>query len=462
MRVTVAAIIILHVLNLFAQHGLMSSAPSDAQIRFAKLFTVNSEGKFPTWYSAAMLLACAGLLAVIGLSKRTTRFRWHWCALAVVFAYISVDEAGQIHEEVGTHLQTALQTTGMWTNAWIIPGGVFVIVFGLVMLRFMLQLHRPTRMPFITAGAMYVGGALGMELVSSAYLSLHGFDLSAGTYVLMATLEELLEMSGVAVFLYALLKYMAAQEIGIDTSALPWRRVTVALVCCTGLLFAAGVVGQVSTYVFGHGRLLGFVRLFHLDGEANATTWFNSMLVLAAALACLAMALAERLPRSPRMWWVLAVTFAVFSLDEFASLHELSSESLRELWQTSGLLHYPWVLAGAVVAGLVAALCMADVRRLPRRTAQLVILSGAIFVTGAIGVEVIGAWWSSNHGELNLTYQSITAVEETLELAGLALFTIVVTRRLQRHPIEVRVLAEDAAVGVDASPKSAEPISHAA
>ena len=45
-----------------------------------------------------------------------------------------------------------------------------------------------------------------------------------------------------------------------------------------------GLAGQVSTHFLDHGRLLGLVRLFHLDGEGNFVAWFHSMLLLAAVL----------------------------------------------------------------------------------------------------------------------------------------------------------------------------------
>jgi hypothetical protein len=57
------------------------------------------------------------------------------------------------------------------------------------------------------AATLFLGGALGVELVGSRYAEFHGGENL--TYNIIATVEESLEMAGVIVFIYALLKYIA-------------------------------------------------------------------------------------------------------------------------------------------------------------------------------------------------------------------------------------------------------------
>ena len=59
---------------------------------------------------------------------------------------------------------------------------------------------------------------------------------------------------------------------------------------------------------------------------------------------------------------------------------------------------------------------------LPSRTRVLFISSGILFVTGAIGFELIGGWYADKHGTGNITYALITTCEELLEMLGIALF----------------------------------------
>ena len=60
---------------------------------------------------------------------------------------------------------------------------------------------------------LFVTGALGLELVGGALVERFGFDDIR--YFAVATLEELLEMIGIAVFLFALMDYMARHGISI-------------------------------------------------------------------------------------------------------------------------------------------------------------------------------------------------------------------------------------------------------
>jgi hypothetical protein len=63
------------------------------------------------------------------------------------------------------------------------------------------------------AAALYIGGAVGLELVGGRYAEMHG--LKNLTYSMIATAEETLEMAGVIVFIYALLRYIADNYIEV-------------------------------------------------------------------------------------------------------------------------------------------------------------------------------------------------------------------------------------------------------
>jgi hypothetical protein len=100
-------------------------------------------------------------------------------------------------------------TTGSLHYAWIIPAGICVALFVLGYLRFLAKLPAKTRRLFLLAGAIFVGGALGIEAVSGKHASLHGEQNL--TYHLIIAVEELFEMAGVVVFIYALLDHISRQ-----------------------------------------------------------------------------------------------------------------------------------------------------------------------------------------------------------------------------------------------------------
>lgn len=55
------------------------------------------------------------------------------------------------------------------------------------------------------AATLYLGGAIGVEMAGGRYAELHGTN--NWTYSMIVTVEESLEIAGLIVFIWALLKY---------------------------------------------------------------------------------------------------------------------------------------------------------------------------------------------------------------------------------------------------------------
>src|SRR5690606_33587329 len=108
-------------------------------------------------------------------------------------------------------LQLAFNTTGYLHFAWLLVGVPLVLIFALVYFRFMLHLPPPTRMFVVLAGGLYVGGAVFVEALSANQLALDG-DTYTFPYLVLGTIEELGEMLGVIVYLYAMLAYLHREE----------------------------------------------------------------------------------------------------------------------------------------------------------------------------------------------------------------------------------------------------------
>jgi hypothetical protein len=176
-----------------------------------RLAWVDGEANIPAWFSAALLLSCAFLLAAIASAHRQHRggYVGRWLVLSFIFGFLSLDETAQLHELSIAPLRDMFDTTGFLYYAWIIPAGICVALFVLGYLSFLAKLPARTRWLFLLAGALFVGGALGVEAVSGSHASLHGEQNL--TYHLIITVEELCEMAGLVVFIYALLDYISRQ-----------------------------------------------------------------------------------------------------------------------------------------------------------------------------------------------------------------------------------------------------------
>lgn len=201
------------VLNEYLLENVLSSETGDLALSLLDLFSVNAEETIPTWYATLLLFGAAVLLAFIALGKRRIRdpYTRHWFGLAGIFGYLSMDEGAVIHEIFSDSLQARFDTTGYLTFAWVLLFVPLVIIIALLYLRFLFHLPPRTRNLFITAGLIYVGGAVVVEVISANRWYVEGGVTFP--YLAIATVEELMEMLGVVVFIFALLSYAAREQM---------------------------------------------------------------------------------------------------------------------------------------------------------------------------------------------------------------------------------------------------------
>lgn len=178
---------------------------------FVALFYVDREQNIPTFFSLLLLLLAFLLLAIITVLNRKQKAHdvLQWAILTFGFLLMAFDEAFEFHEKLILPVRSLLHSgnLGIFYFAWVIPGILLIITVAIFYLRFLLHLPATTRLFFITAAALYVGGAIGFELIGGRYVELHGTQNL--TYSIIATIEESLEMAGVIVFIWALLAYIA-------------------------------------------------------------------------------------------------------------------------------------------------------------------------------------------------------------------------------------------------------------
>jgi len=176
-----------------------------------QLINLDEATSLPSWYSAAALLICSALLGLIAAAKRKLGEprSLHWLFLALIFLYLSMDEAVELHERLIKPLRAALDASGVFYFAWVIPGGILVVLLGLTYLRFLLALPARTRNLVALSAGLYVGGGLIVEMLGGWYASSHG--LANFSYRFITCFEESLELAGVIVFIHALLDYARRQ-----------------------------------------------------------------------------------------------------------------------------------------------------------------------------------------------------------------------------------------------------------
>jgi hypothetical protein len=188
-----------------------------------------------------------------------------------------------------------------------------------------------------------------------------------------------------------------------------WLAAAIAVVAALGL--AAELL---------RGRLdEAIVAKLSLSYEGNLPTWFTSSLLLAGAIA--AGSIARGRPPDARGWWGVSAVLGWASLDEAVEIHE----HLGGLVGTRGVFTYDWVWFGAAIVVVLAAVFLPFLRALPTLTRRRLIVAGAIYLTGALVMELPLGWWVDRVGHTDgMVYAALDWIEETLEMIGAALVVL--------------------------------------
>jgi len=183
---------------------------------FSTVFNLNAEGNIPTFYSFLALLFSSILLGAIAHAKNldSSPYKQHWKILSFIFLYLSLDEAGQLHEKLNTPMRSLLNATGFLYFTWVVPIGFLVVIFLLSYSKFLFHLPVSTRKLFVAACALYIGGAIGVELVGGYLATTKG--MNPLFYKIATSIEESLEMLGIVVFIHALTSYIKTYLGGVS------------------------------------------------------------------------------------------------------------------------------------------------------------------------------------------------------------------------------------------------------
>lgn len=177
---------------------------------FSDLLDVGSEGNLPNLYSSFLLMAAAMLLFVTAGSHWEKQQR-KWRVLAWIFVYISVDEGAGIHDRLVEPLRKIFHLVdGLFFMSWVIIGIPIVIGLAIYFFPFVMSLRPRVRFWTIVSGAVYVSGALILEMVEGKYFAAHGDN---GVFRIMISAEEGMEMLGVTAFIYAILLHLQGHRL---------------------------------------------------------------------------------------------------------------------------------------------------------------------------------------------------------------------------------------------------------
>ena len=170
-----------------------------------------------------------------------------------------------------------------------------------------------------------------------------------------------------------------------------------------------------------------FGRLFSLDRDGNIPTYYSSLLLTSASLLLILIAFAKKIvPEKYFYYWIaLSVTFLYMALDEACQIHEV----WRGVLTYSNIIidksyhKFAWIPAGIAYVLIFTLFFFRFLWSLPVKFKYLFILSGTIYIGGALVMEQIGAiFYFMNSTTKNFPYILSYTIEESLEMLGIIIF----------------------------------------
>lgn len=192
----------------------------------------------------------------------------------------------------------------------------------------------------------------------------------------------------------------------------------------------------------------GLRLLLSVDQEMSLPTWWSSATL--AGLGVLTWFVGQGRDHDSQVerlaWAMLSFGFFFLSIDEFCMLHE----RIGGLVPVDGIFkHARWIILWLPLGGMVGSFVLWKLWRTSKQTVIGLILGAAVFLSGAVGVELFNtvirrqaeyqaeaqaltdiesAEIFDKTGKRNLPYIAGTAVEELLEMLGVVIWFGVMIR----------------------------------
>jgi hypothetical protein len=235
-------------------------------------------------------------------------------------------------------------------------------------------------------------------------------------------------------------KYQSALDISFTAGKIAKFFSAIALI-----LFLAHCMGMALKYLLPEQHLTAMLnRFFDLGEDANVPTLFSSFLLLTASIVLFYIYKQKKGEPSNKKnspWLVLSLIFLFLTFDESAGIHEELMETVRNRigFKLSPYFYSPWTIPYAFFVLAVVIYFLKFVLNLPKKTRNLIFISGFIYVTGAMGFEMLESYEEFYHGKDFIVYAYET-VEEMMEMGGIILFIYTLLSYLGPHGIKIKIL----------------------
>jgi hypothetical protein len=170
--------------------------------------------------------------------------------------------------------------------------------------------------------------------------------------------------------------------------------------------------------------LTDYVEFLDLDMERNLPTFYSVMAIELAAALLFIIYLYHKKNDLPYQWaWLgLVIIFAFLGLDEATKIHESAGDIVAATHEATGIFYFPWVLPYGTALIFLSIIYIPWLINLPLATRIYFIISAIVFLSGALGMEMISAVYAEKTSLDSLEYIQAYTIEETLEMLGVVIF----------------------------------------
>jgi hypothetical protein len=202
-----------------------------------------------------------------------------------------------------------------------------------------------------------------------------------------------------------------------------------------GVLRAGASRAEIGASLHQLSLLTKFLLKFDVGNEQTVAAWFSSVLLLLCGLVPFHIGTLKRRFAEPYAthWLFLGFIFFGLSIDESVGFHESLIDPMRALFETRGIFLYAWIIPAIVGVLVVGLAYLGFVLHLEGHCRNRIIAAGIVFLSGAVGFEMVEGAFASFYASHLLIYETAVHLEDTLEFAGILLFLHTMLRYAQGY-----------------------------
>lgn len=185
-----------------------------------------------------------------------------------------------------------------------------------------------------------------------------------------------------------------------------------------------------------------FLHYFDFDSESNFPSLYSALaLAFCSYLLAVITVFKKRVKdKYSRHWQALSAIFLFLAIDENCSIHEVFIPITRKVIDVRGIFYFAWVIPASVLIIVFLAVFRKFVFQLPKKYKNLFILAGTIYLSGALGMELLGGYIVDSFGFNTMQYVVVSTIEELLEMFGVVIFINALLSYIQSYLSKVNIV----------------------